>query len=275
MILFYRFFATAFHDGRKLQKKRRRLNAMKWKKYRPMWWLVSAAIVSCIFWLNGQAQDMTEGDLTLKYLVQQPADKPAHPPVIILLHGFGSNEADLFELRNAFPKEYLIVSARAPMTLGADAYQWYRHTNIDGQMDGNPQDLKDSVAKVKQFISEIVKKYHSDPSRVYLMGFSQGAIMSYEVGLTSPELLTGIGVFSGTIFPSLKPQIKPSNALQKLRIFIGHGTADDRIAYASAINSVAYLRTLNLAPSFHSYPGMTHQMNEEELADVNRWLAGK
>ena len=248
---------------------------MKSIKLRPIAWLATAAIIGCIFWMNGRAQDMPEGDLTLKYLVQQPADKSEHPPVIILLHGFGSNEADLFELRNAFPKKYLIVSARAPMTLEEGAYQWYRNTKMDGQMDGTPEDLKDSVAKVKRFISEIVKKYHADPSKVYLMGFSQGAIMSYEVGLTSPELLTGIGVFSGTIFPSLKPQIKPSDALQKLKIFIGHGTADDRIAYLSATNSVAYLRTLNLAPSFHSYPGMTHQISEQELADVNRWLAGK
>jgi phospholipase/carboxylesterase len=248
---------------------------MKWIKCRPIWWLVSAVIIGCIFWINSHAHEMTETNLTLKYLVQQPTDKSDHPPVIILLHGFGSNEADLFELRNAFPTNYLIVSARAPMTLEEGAFQWYRHTEINGQMDGNPQDLEDSVAKVKRFISEIVAKYHADPSRVYLMGFSQGAIMSYEVGLTSPESLTGIGVFSGTIFPSLKPQIKPSSALQKLKIFIGHGTADDRIPYSSATNSVAYLQTLNLAPSFHSYPGMAHQISDDELADVNRWLAGK
>jgi phospholipase/carboxylesterase len=161
---------------------------------------------------------------------------------------------------------------RAPLILGEGAYQWYRSTHTEGQMDGNAEDLKDSVAKVKSFISEIVEKYHADPAEVYLMGFSQGSVMSYEVGLTSPGLLKGIGVFSGAILPSLEPQILPSHALQKLRIFIGHGTADDRIPYSSATNANAYLLSLHFIPSFHSYPGMAHQISEEELADANRWL---
>jgi phospholipase/carboxylesterase len=236
---------------------------------------VATIIFSLIFAVNNcQAQNTPEGDLSLKYLARQPTEKSEHPPVIILLHGYGSSEADLFELRSAFPKNYLVVSARAPLTLEDGAYQWYRGANTDGQRDGNAEDLKDSIAKVKNFISEIVEKYHADPAKVYLMGFSQGAVMSYEVGLTSPELLTGIGVFSGAIFPSLKPRIKSSPALQKLQIFIGHGTADDRIKYSSATNADAYLRSLHLTPSFHSYPGMAHHISQEELADVNRWLEG-
>ena len=219
-----------------------------------------------------QAQQEIHNDLNLKYLISNPVAKSAGSPLIILLHGFGSNEADLFELKDAFPKNFIVVSARAPMNIGPNAYQWFGNKTINGVTQGDEGDLKRSRNMIKIFITEIKKKYHANPSEVYLCGFSQGAMMSYEVGLTSPELLKGIAPLSGKIFDSLKPDIKKSASLNHLKIFIGHGDADNRVELSAAVIADAYLKKLGLAPSFHIYKGMNHAISDQEIKDLTSWL---
>jgi phospholipase/carboxylesterase len=224
-----------------------------------------AIIALCFLCATANAQKGIQNDLPLKYLVQQPANNSSHPPVIILMHGYGSNEADLFELKDVLPKNFLIISVRAPLSLAKNAYQWYRKPTIN-------TDIKTSGVTVQNFITAVVKKYHV--SQVYLSGFSQGAMMSYEVGLNAPELLKGIAPLSGMIQEVMKP-LQPSEALKKLKIFVGHGDADNRIAYSEAVDAVAYLKKLQLSPEFHTYEGMQHAISDEELKDLVRWLGEK
>ncbi len=206
--------------------------------------------------------------LALKYVVQMPGEKSLKIPVIILLHGYGSNEMDLFGLKDAFPKNYLVISARAPYPVGSQGYQWFEI----GNHEGKSEQLTNSRKLVLKFISQIVEKYKADAGEVYLMGFSQGAMMSYEVGLTNPDKLKGIGVLSGRIFPLLRPEIKNTPALKQLKIFISHGTVDDRIPFAKGKESYEYLKTLGLKPDFHEYPGMGHSISNAVLMDLARWL---
>ena len=207
-------------------------------------------------------------DLALKYIVQLPAERSAKTPVIILLHGYGSDEMDLFNLKSFFPKNYLIVSARAPHSAGTKGYQWFESSNHDGKS----AQLTNSRNLVIKFISQVTAKYKADTKAVYLMGFSQGAMMSYEIGLTNPDKLKGIGVLSGRIFALLKPEIKNTTALKQLKIFISHGAIDDRIKFTDAKASYDYLKTLGLKPEFHEYPGMGHNITNAVMMDLVRWL---
>jgi phospholipase/carboxylesterase len=227
-----------------------------------------ALIFLCFLSAGLRAQSKLQNDLPLKYLVQQPANRTAHPPVIILMHGYGSNETDLFDLKDKLPKNFLVVSVRAPLTLARNAYQWYRKPTIN-------EDLKTSGTTVQSFITAVIKKYNADATKVYLSGFSQGAMMSYEVGLNAPELLKGIAPLSGMIQQVMKPENPNTAALKKLRIFVGHGDADNRIPYSQAVDAVNYLKTLGLSPEFHTYKGMQHAISDEELKDFVRWLSGK
>ena len=221
--------------------------------------------------VSAQSNPLQEG-LVLKYLVQLPERKSAHPPVIILLHGYGSDEKDLFELRNFFPKNYLIVSAQAPYKLAGGGYEWYEMTDIGGVHDGNTGQLANSRKLIALFIKQVISKYNADPKQVYLMGFSQGAIMSYQVGLTQPAMLHGIGVLSGTIYPSLKPLVKVTPDLKRLRIFASHGTTDNRISYTDGKSASDYLLTFGLKSEFHRYNGMGHSINKDVIADLLKWL---
>lgn len=215
-----------------------------------------------------------EQSLALKYFVQMPAEKTAKPPVVILLHGYGGNERDLFDLRAFFPKQYIVVSARAPYAVQAGGYQWFEKEIVNNKYTGKKEHLDFSRAAITKFISQVVKKYNADSTHVYLVGFSQGAMMCYETGLTAPQLLKGIGVLSGRLPESLKPLIKrKSPELKKLKIFVAHGTADTRLSFADGKQAADYLRgTIGLKPEFHKYNGMEHSITNAVMLDVATWV---
>ena len=210
-------------------------------------------------------------DLPLLYLEQTQGDA-RNQPLVIFLHGFGSNEEDLFGIKDALPSTWTYLSARAPMPVDAQGFRWFTKTPGDGDYDGMTDDLQSSARLIKAFVAKATVKYHTQPDRVFLVGFSQGAIMSYEVALRDPELVRGIAALRGSVLPVLKAQLKPDERLGQLAIFIGHGTLDQALPYASATRANEVLSGLGLKPQFHTYPGMNHTISAAEVQDLKAWL---
>ena len=217
------------------------------------------------------ADDTLHTDLPLAYLEQTQADV-RNAPLVIFLHGFGSNEEDLFGLKDALPPTWTYLSARAPMPVDARGYRWFAKKPGDGDYDGETADLQRSARLIEEFVTQATAKYHTRSDRVFLVGFSQGAIMSYEVGLRKPTLVRGIAALSGSVLPVLKAELKPDAALSGLAIFIGHGTLDQALAYASATRANEALVGVGLKPEFHGYMGMPHTISEAEVQDLKAWL---
>jgi phospholipase/carboxylesterase len=217
-----------------------------------------------------QAQTPLLTDLPLKYL-EQANPESRHQPLVIFLHGYGSNEQDLFGIKDELPAQYNFLSVQAPVRLDEDSYQWFRKKG-EGAYNGETDDLKSSAKVLLDFIAQAAKKYQTEPDKVFLVGFSQGAIMSYELALRHPEAVGGIAALSGRILPVLKSELKPDEKRQKLAIFIGHGTADKRLPYKDGTDADSLLQRLSLKPEFHGYEGLGHNINEAELADLNAWL---
>lgn len=228
-------------------------------------------LLSVSYSLHAQTSE-TLNDLSLTYLARVPAIHNTKTPVVILLHGYGSNEQDLFGLQNFFPSNYILLSARAPYTIGSGGYQWFERQMVNGKFSGRKEDIDNNRKSILKFVTEVVKKYNADAGNVYLVGFSQGAMMCYETGLTAPGIVKGIGVLSGRLSEPLRTALKPNNNLSKLKIFIAHGTADSRIPYAEGKAACDFLSTLSLKPEFHTYQGMDHTITNEVMADLLNWL---
>ena len=216
------------------------------------------------------AQTPLQTDLPLKYLAQATTDSNPQP-LVIFLHGYGSNEQDLFDIKDDLPASYTYLSVRAPLVMEAGSYQWFRKKG-EGAYNGETDDLKSSGQLLLDFIAQAAKKYHTEPEKVFLVGFSQGAIMSYEVALRHPEAVGGIAALSGRILPVLRSELKPDEKRQKLAIFIGHGTADKRLPYVDGTDADSLLQSLSLKPVFHAYPGVGHSISATEMQDLSAWL---
>ncbi len=218
-----------------------------------------------------QADATLHTDLPLSYL-EQTQGEARNQPLVIFLHGFGSNEEDLFGIKDALPSTWTYLSARAPMPVDPHGFRWFTKTTGDVDYNGETADLQRSAKLIEAFVTQATAKYHTQPDRVFLVGFSQGAIMSYEVGLRQPQLIRGIAALSGSVLPVLKAELKPDERLNQLAIFIGHGTLDQALPYASATRANEVLTGLGLKPEFHGYPGMNHTVSEAEVEDLKAWL---
>ncbi len=64
-------------------------------------------------------------NLSLHHLVREPKIKKDKNPLLLLLHGYGSNEEDLFSFASELPEDYYVVSARAPYDMMYGSYAWY------------------------------------------------------------------------------------------------------------------------------------------------------
>ena len=222
--------------------------------------------------LNAKAMDSTKGtELVLKYKVRLPENKTQNTPVIIMLHGVGSNENDMFGFANQFPKEYLVISARAPFELSEGSYAWFRVEFIGDKRIINEIEAEKSRIILKQFINQVVERYNADASNITLLGFSQGAIMAYSIALTSPEKVKNIGVLGGRLLEEVKPFIKPNSNLKNLNIFLGHGLNDKVMPINFANKAFEYCTKLGCNIQFKKYP-IEHTISQSEIDDFKNWL---
>jgi len=217
-------------------------------------------VMATILFFSSMTSNANDTSTVLQYLVREPKTKSEHPPVIILLHGVGSNEADLFSFANQLPEKYLVISARAPISLGGNSFAWYQVDFSTGKPVFNFQQEEESRSTLIKFISQIKEKYSANSDEIYLCGFSQGAIMSYSIGLTRPDLAKGIAVISGRLLEEIKPIIASKEKLQSLKVYISHGSGDSTLPIQYAKDANAFLKSLNINPSFKEYQA-GHEIN--------------
>ena len=209
---------------------------------------------------------------TLTSLVRKPAGTPdGPPPLLILLHGVGSNEQDLMGLAPQLDSRFLIVSARAPITLGAGSFAWFHVQFTPTGFIINPAEAEASRQRILKFVDEVVAEHKADPKRVYLLGFSQGCIMSLYSALTEPEKFAGVVGMSGRLLPEALSGIAAPDRLRHLQIIVVHGTEDPviPIEYGRAIRD--QLNALPIKFGYKEYR-MGHYVSPESLADISRWL---
>lgn len=194
------------------------------------------------------------------------------PVLLLMLHGYGSNEEDLFSFANDLPDELLIVSARAPMKLDFGGYAWYSiHFNAGQNKFTDIPEAIEARELIVNFIDELQEKYRFNNEKSMLMGFSQGAILSYAVALTYPEKIKNIMALSGYLLPEIIDFSNNPAAIQKLNFFCSHGTVDPVISVDWARKSMQYLKEKNIPLEYKEYP-IGHEVSPQNFYDLKQWL---
>jgi phospholipase/carboxylesterase len=231
------------------------------------------AALLCVFTGFAHAEPALLTDLALPYLAATPADS-RDKPLIIFLHGYGSDERDLFGIKDDLSADYTYLSVRAPGEVDGGGYKWFTQDTDQAEYEGVTRDVDKSTDALRTFIEQATEKYGTQPSKVILVGFSQGAMMSYQIGLQYPQLVRGIAPLSGKILAALNARLKPDDRLKPLNVFIGHGSADTRVPFSGATEARTVLENLLINPEFHAYAGAGHTITAAEVADLKRWIEG-
>jgi phospholipase/carboxylesterase len=212
---------------------------------------------------------------SLHHLVRQPMQAtPGKPPVLLLLHGVGSNERDMAAIAPAMDPRFLVLSVRSPLALGPDAYAWF---NVRFTPQGPAIDAQQAEAgwkRLVQFIQEAVAEHGGDPSRVFVGGFSQGGIMSLAALLTAPGLVAGAVCMSGRLLPEVLPHAASRGRLAGKPVLVLHGTQDTRLAVDFARKAQATLADLGVDLTYREFP-MAHEISAASLGAAKEWLSAR
>ena len=206
----------------------------------------------------------------LDYRIRRPLKEGETTPVLFLLHGYGSHEEDLFSFVNYLPEEYLIISLRAPLTLGFGGYAWYSiHFNEQQDKWSDDDEAKTAQEIILHNIDYHLEQFKLEGQKVSLLGFSQGAILSWAVGLSHPERIEKIIALSGYVNEDIFGYAK--EGLDQLRIFSSHGTEDPTLPVDWARKGIALVEKKEINVDYKEYP-TGHGINPENFADLLAWL---
>jgi phospholipase/carboxylesterase len=210
--------------------------------------------------------------LSLHHLVQFPVSaqnqKPdIRYPTILALHGLGSNEQDLIGLAPHLPDGLLWISPRAPLLLGPNSYEWFR-VKIIGKPD--PDQVASALETIDHFIEELLPAYPIDPQKLFLLGFSQGSLLSMCYTLTHPSHVAGVIAQSGYIPSHINFEID-ENGVKNKPFILTHGEQDTMLPIEWARASRDRLQGLGVELSYHEFQ-MGHNVSLDSLAVIAAWL---
>ena len=210
--------------------------------------------------------------MTLHHLVKEPKVKLDKNPAIILLHGYGSNEEDLFSFATELPDEYYVISARAPYDMMYGSYAWYAiNFDADENKFSDLDQARSSRDLIVEFIDECVSKYAIDAEKVTLIGFSQGAILSSAVALSYPEKVNRVVALSGYLNTEIATEDYLKNNITKVKFFVSHGTVDQVIPVDWARKTKPVLENLGIDVVYKEYP-IGHGVSPQNFYDLRDWL---
>jgi len=192
-------------------------------------------------------------------------------PTLLLLHGYGSNEKDLFNYAQYFDPTMLVVCPRAPITVMENKYSWYPLNRVKDTWKYDANGVLSSCDKLLEYVQQIIDDKGVDPNKIFLGGFSQGAIMSLGVGLQHPEKIAGIIALSGEVYPEINQKKAAAKNLKKTKLFISHGLQDEVLPVQPIKASAAELKEAGMTVSEHYY-NIAHSINSEGFNELLQWL---
>lgn len=216
---------------------------------------------------------MADLKLPLYHLNRAPINKRDKNPLLLLLHGYGSNEEDLFSFASQLPDAYYVISVRAPYELQPYGYAWYEINFYgDAAKFSNHDQARDSREKIVHFIDALPDLYPDiDLDNITLMGFSQGCILSYAIALSYPTKIKNVVAMSGYLNQELLVSGFEKNDFSHLKLFISHGTDDQVIPVEWARAAKPLLEALSVSYEYHEYP-VGHGVAPQNFFDIIAFL---
>ena len=205
---------------------------------------------------------------TLNYKIQKASQYPDKSGGIFLIHGYGSNSDDLFSFKTYLPKNLSIISLEAPIQIEMGGFAWYSiNYNQDFKKWSNNEEAISSIKKIYQTINILLNKYNLNDNDISLLGFSQGAILSWAIGFNYPNFIRRVIALSGYINEELI-----DNYNITFKAFSSHGVIDPIIPIDWARATIKkHINKENDNFIYNEYND-GHTVTENNLLDFLNWI---
>ena len=201
-----------------------------------------------------------------KYLVKEPESISSATPVLVLLHGYGSDENDLFSFAPNLPSDWLVVSLEAPLSTINGGFCWYDIDFSNEEKFINTTQAEQSIQLILNKIDQIKEKYKTN-GVVHLCGFSQGGILSYALALTYPDRFKKVACLSSYPEQKILQNIKTKKEMNHLDFFVSHGVDDMVIPLEWGRRGRELLYDMSVFFTFREYLS-GHGLNSKNYQDL-------
>lgn len=198
---------------------------------------------------------------------------PADGPLLVLLHGRGSDETDLAPLGRLLSPTATVVAPRAPFPGAPWGYgpgwAWYRFI---GGTTPEPESFEAGQETLANFLRDLPATLGRSAAPLVVGGFSQGGTASLAWSLRHPGVAAGILIFSGFVADHPSVKVTPAT-VAGTPIWWGHGTADSSIPFSHAEVGWATLRAAGAALESHPFEGMGHSISRAAATSAQGFIA--
>lgn len=207
----------------------------------------------------------------LSYKIR-PSILQKNAPLLVLLHGYGDNVDNFFSVGSPFDVRLLVAGIKAPQDYGNNRNGWYNIDFSTPELKGKVDEAELARTQILATIDDLITKHQVNPKQVYLLGFSQGTIMSLNIALTSPEKIKGALLFSGKLMKDLKTPLADKAKLKNLQIFLTHGKQDEVLLIQEGRNIHQQLKELGVEDlTYKEFEG-PHTIPTDLLREATQWL---
>ena len=193
-------------------------------------------------------------------------------PLLVLLHGYGSDESDLFSFADELPNELFILSLRAPHKLQPYGNAWYA-INFDAQQNkwNDIEQAQEAMKIIVSCIEQACTQYDLDKNNVSLLGFSQGCILSMALAINHPELIKNVIGLSGYVCEEFIEEDRTKKDFSHLDFYCSHGSSDQVIPVDWARETPNFLTEKGIKHKYSEFP-VGHGVAPQNFFEFRKWL---
>jgi len=188
-----------------------------------------------------------------------PVGERAGKPLLVLLHGLGSHEGDLFQLSPYLPLGHVIAAPRGPIASGS-GWSWF------DVAASRPAPLNDSADGLAEWLTTV----RGEATSVAVLGFSQGGVLGLQTLRRHPESVDAVVLLSAIADETVDPG-DPELEVLRPPVFWGRGTTDTVVPAEQVLATRDWLEEHSTLTE-RIYEDVGHWITDAELGDVHSFL---
>lgn len=215
---------------------------------------------------------MEKKEFNLDYNIRPSNLGLENSKVIYLIHGYGADKNDLFSFADYLPVSLTVIAMQATFSMPfGQGGAWYNlELGPNGEHLSDVEQAKYSAQEIKKFIEASTESYGFDKDNIFVLGFSQGAILTYSMVLNNPEKFKYVLPLSGFIMDEIMPESFDKD-YSNLDFYSAHGTMDGVISIERGRTGGALLKKLGIKHIYHEFPA-AHSIAQKEFEEIVSWL---